>query len=148
MQAIINADGLDMSQRFDMLIDTSRFYLAKWTDDNRNAIANSENHNQQYWLEESTLDPNLNRAAALLGRVGHNLLEGVVDTQSFFSDRHYREAAGEQLYQLVSNPAATATVIGNFADSVGELPLDQQIELGAEIVLTGFVGGTGFTVGS
>ena len=148
LQAIVNADGLDMSQRYDMLIDTSRFYLAKWADDHQQAIANSEDHNQQYWLEESELDPNLNRAAALLGRVGHNLWQGVADTQSFFSDQNYRQEAGEQLYELVSNPGATATAIENFADSVGELPLDQQIELGAEIVLTGFVGGAGFSVGS
>ena len=83
-----------------------------------------------------------------MGRVGHNLWQGVADTQSFFSDQNYRQEAGEQLYELVSNPGATATAIGNFADSVGELPLDEQIELGAEIVLTGFVGGAGFSVGS
>lgn len=145
MQAIVSADGQTIGQRYDMMIDTTRFYLAKWAEDHRDAIMNSREHNQLYWLEQSNLDPNLNRAAALFGRVGHNLWQGVADIQGLYTDRNFREDAGKALYELVTEPVAT---VNQLVDAVGGLPLDQQIELGAEIVLTGFVGGRGYSVGS
>jgi len=144
MQAVANAEGLTLEQRYDYMVDTTRFYLANWAKDHQMAIVDSRAHNQLYWLEESNLDPYLSRAVALLGRVGHNIYQVLPDIQSIFMDRNFREEAGKSLYQLISEPIAT---VSPTLDVLGELPLDQQIELGVEVALTGFVSGYSPRVG-
>jgi len=148
MQAVLSAEGLSLGERSTMLVDTTKFYMTWWAQGSQDAIAASLADNQHYWVNESALDPNLNRAAALLGRVAHNLGGGVVDFQSMLLDEEFGRAAGGALADLVSDPAAAAVSLADGADTFFDLPLDQQIEKGLEVTLTAVVPSGGLSVGS
>jgi len=147
MQAIFNSDRLSADLKLDYMIDTTRRYATIWAENHQNATDDHFTFNQNYWLEQSTLDPNLNRAMALFGRVGHNLYQVVPDAQSLLFDRTFREEAGAALYQLVSEPEQTTAALVASAEQFGDLPIEQQLEVGVEILLTGIVGPGGLSAG-
>jgi len=148
MQAVFNSDQYGALEKLDVMFDMTRFYAASWAEGHQAAADDSLTFNQNYWREQSNLDPNLNRAMALLGRVGHNLYQVIPDTQSLVFDRRFREEAGAALYQLVSEPEQTAAQIAASVDQYADLPVDQQVEKGIEFLLTGVVGAGGLSVGS